>query len=1668
MKIRSFLLCILFCQLLSSSCGVKVEESGSLFSSFIRGSVPSLKGLISKSSDLSLLPLTQAHASICGPDVVVNVHELNQDGQVDIDQSLYVTTLSSDATFTIPRSVLPKLNENEVHYVARVTGCDDRILMRPITASSSTDGAEDEVQEITYSSTLLTTSNISDIPKKLNDLQKHVVQQLLKDMGSGQESSELGVYGRFAQDVELKRKFQEIFGASPELLEEAAPKIDTIIPNNINEVQQATFRVIAHHWNPSYDTAYVWKLNGVTKSTLSNWSYVPSANEQGTHTVTLYVGKSNGGGALDLNKPYSIITKTLAINNNITPSPLEIALDTTQHSSSIVSSLDLHLKLDTGGSLSNCASFSKLALTESGLKPLSSNEFDIECTDNTSQDLLYTLSDSDGVKTLFLWAMDASGSVSSTPETLQVTLDRAAPIVSNLTIASRIKGGVAHPITWSISDVSAIIGRDLYYSTDQTTYNLIASDIGTNSYSWTAPVINDSVVTLRLSITDAAGNTTVTDSSVIEIDSTPPTLILSSPAASTTTQNALTLTGTCESSVGEVYVTGQIAANKNVSCDAGTYSVAITLSGSDGPKNVTISQSDLALNSSEIDVTFVKDNVAPTLTQTSLVNNYGATIVTNSDSITFGGACETGASIAISGADTGSATCNAATWTYTTQTQNTDDTYLYTFVHEDMAGNSMSLTHSWVRDTAGPSVTDLSLANGASNVSNNLVASSFSAADEHHVEKICLKYSVTTRPLNSDLCWRMVSAPPLNLTVDESISVSDFNYQLGVGAGPYNVYVWAMDGLGNVSELTNSGSGTEGVDKYTISYAPGTPPEITGLILSGTDTPSNPLSISEKTIAQGSDVYIKWKVFDNESLAANPINLYYTTDDVNFVLIQEDVLNSDINGCTIDHASSQIDDGFTGCFLWSGGSPVDSYYRILLKVKDSDNTTNTAFSNEVNSNRIQILAGNTSTGIGGPASTAILYSRSNLTRPDISSLVVADNGDVYIKDSVRGILKISQDTGIVDVFIPLLSSVSTSAWGDGVSVASAKVKAPLKMIYTFDNQILLWDYNVIRRIDLNASPVTIHNMIGGGSTNIDGGLPADEYLEVITSYPSQSINTSFFALPNGDILFQSKDFPDDADYHRLEDQRFRRFVASEQKIYDVALDVSGPSLMNASQDLGRCMYRALALGYDPINSSLAGGIAVVAARLASDGCVGSTDYDSGFMRINSDLQLVGPAPTNTVGHSSFGTYVTGQDGAVYRVNRDVGFIQKYNQSTGALENIVGSGFSGECVDGTPALECPIEAVDIFVNSSGRIYIFDGRRIRYVDQNSEMATIAGTSYSYGDNGPPHLARFGTLGYIGKTDNDNYIALDTTAFRFRSFTLNGTIQTIAGNGTNLNANETDEAQDQGFYVKGHDTITGFGLNKADGTIYYSYHREKMGKLNPVTKKWERLVGFGGYPWNMETADGQLGSDIHFNNPRAMGVYGFHNGHIIGGTYQWASYGAGYSMLKRWSITDGTQSHFLGKEGTALSAESDINLCSSGSALNACHIHRVQQGGSSNTYTQISYDSYDDLYLFGRWSSNRLYQVDLANNQFTKLPNLPRTIRNMTYVRNADKSVDILYYCAENGRLYKYDRNTSTETALPWSIPSVFCNGESLVYDSDKNSLVFVFTQNLLYGIAEYLLD
>jgi sugar lactone lactonase YvrE len=125
---------------------------------------------------------------------------------------------------------------------------------------------------------------------------------------------------------------------------------------------------------------------------------------------------------------------------------------------------------------------------------------------------------------------------------------------------------------------------------------------------------------------------------------------------------------------------------------------------------------------------------------------------------------------------------------------------------------------------------------------------------------------------------------------------------------------------------------------------------------------------------------------------------------------------------------------------------------------------------------------------------------------------------------------------------------------------------------------------------------------------------------------------------------------------------------------------------------------------------------------------------------------------------------------------------------GIITTFAGTNSSGFSGDGGPATNALLNnPMGVTEDSIGNVYIADygNNRIRRVDTNGIITTIAGTNSSgfSGDGGPANMAQLYRPSHVACDTSGNLFIADSGNSRIRQIDANGIITTIAGGGTTL---------------------------------------------------------------------------------------------------------------------------------------------------------------------------------------------------------------------------------------------------------------------------------------------
>jgi hypothetical protein len=206
--------------------------------------------------------------------------------------------------------------------------------------------------------------------------------------------------------------------------------------------------------------------------------------------------------------------------------------------------------------------------------------------------------------------------------------------------------------------------------------------------------------------------------------------------------------------------------------------------------------------------------------------------------------------------------------------------------------------------------------------------------------------------------------------------------------------------------------------------------------------------------------------------------------------------------------------------------------------------------------------------------------------------------------------------------------------------------------------------------------------------------------------------------------------------------------------------------------------RVLEIGSDGFLHSIAG---------AADGILGMTgdEGDGGPATEALFIQLDGiaVAPDDAI-------YVSDSEANRVRLIRD-----------GVIDTVAGTGVQGYAGDGGPGVDADLHWPSaLALDADGNLYIAQTRNnvVRRLAVDGTISTFAGTGVEgfAGDGGPATAAQLAQPYGLAIGDDGTVYISDRNNFRIRRVTPDGTIDTIAGNGTEGNRGDDGPALDASF--------------------------------------------------------------------------------------------------------------------------------------------------------------------------------------------------------------------------------------------------------------------------------
>ena len=271
-------------------------------------------------------------------------------------------------------------------------------------------------------------------------------------------------------------------------------------------------------------------------------------------------------------------------------------------------------------------------VSDSSATPLASDSGWTSVTSTTSYSgsVSYTLSSGDGEKTVYVWYKDSPGNVSSAASD-SITLDAAAPSGS-ISINSGASYTNSTNVTLTLSATDSVGVTGYYVSDSSATPSSSASGwtsvTSTTSYSGSVSYTissGDGGKTIYVWYKDSTGNVSSAASDSITLDTTTPSVSITSPTTSTTyttTSNTISLGGSASDSSSGISEVTWSNSKGGSGTASGTASWTISgISLSTGDNVITVTTKDGAGNSGTDTITVTYNAPQPPKVTTGAATN---------------------------------------------------------------------------------------------------------------------------------------------------------------------------------------------------------------------------------------------------------------------------------------------------------------------------------------------------------------------------------------------------------------------------------------------------------------------------------------------------------------------------------------------------------------------------------------------------------------------------------------------------------------------------------------------------------------------------------------------------------------------------------------------------------------------------------------------------------------------------------------------------------------------------------------------------------------------------------------------------------------------------------------------------------------------------------------
>jgi sugar lactone lactonase YvrE len=287
--------------------------------------------------------------------------------------------------------------------------------------------------------------------------------------------------------------------------------------------------------------------------------------------------------------------------------------------------------------------------------------------------------------------------------------------------------------------------------------------------------------------------------------------------------------------------------------------------------------------------------------------------------------------------------------------------------------------------------------------------------------------------------------------------------------------------------------------------------------------------------------------------------------------------------------------------------------------------------------------------------------------------------------------------------------------------------------------------NVIRRMLTNGTPTIIAGRSGVTGYSGNGGQATDALLYNPTGIAVDSDGAIFFADSNNQVI---------------------RKIDTNGVISLFAGVPGAPGYIDGHVSTAR-FYYPMQLAFDSSGALLVADHVTQRIRKIKDGVV--TTIAGSIYGYNGDSM---PA-TLAYFRYPYGVAFNTGDGSVVVADTDNHRIRKIDATSGYITTIAGTGSPGYSGDGLPADQANVYGpMSVAVDNSGRVLIADtgNARIRRIESDGKISTIAGTTTGFsGDGGPATAAKLYSPRAVALDREGNVFIADSLNYRIRQVTF-----------------------------------------------------------------------------------------------------------------------------------------------------------------------------------------------------------------------------------------------------------------------------------------------------------